>query len=51
MINPAGFSFRSIPVPDALRMLDAAIVEIHITNIHALTLPIRTLSSRQSRAL
>ena len=35
VINPAGFSFRSVPVLDALRMLDTAIVEIHITNIHA----------------
>ncbi|MFG6402630.1 MULTISPECIES: type II 3-dehydroquinate dehydratase [unclassified Microbacterium] len=35
VINPAGFSFRSIPVLDALRMLETPIVEIHITNIHA----------------
>ena len=35
VINPAGFSFRSVPVLDALRMLDAVIIEIHITNIHA----------------
>jgi len=35
VINPAGFSFRSVPVLDALRMLDAPIIEIHITNIHA----------------
>jgi 3-dehydroquinate dehydratase-2 len=35
VINPAGFSFRSVPVLDALRMLEAPIVEIHITNIHA----------------
>jgi 3-dehydroquinate dehydratase-2 len=35
VINPAGFSFRSIPVLDALRILAAPIVEIHITNIHA----------------
>ncbi|MCP2635503.1 3-dehydroquinate dehydratase [Microbacterium sp. HD4P20] len=35
VINPAGFSFRSIPLLDALRMLRAPVVEIHITNIHA----------------
>ena len=35
VINPAGFSFRSVPVLDALRMLETPIVEIHITNIHA----------------
>lgn len=35
VINPAGLSFRSIPVLDALRMLKTPIVEIHITNIHA----------------
>ncbi|RXZ72563.1 type II 3-dehydroquinate dehydratase [Agromyces albus] len=35
VINPAGFSFGSVPVLDALLMLDAPIVEIHITNIHA----------------
>lgn len=34
VINPAGFSFQSVPVLDALRMLDVPIVEIHITNIH-----------------
>jgi len=35
VINPAGLSFRSVPVLDALRMLETPIVEIHITNIHA----------------
>ncbi|HEX5856607.1 MAG TPA: type II 3-dehydroquinate dehydratase [Microbacterium sp.] len=35
VINPAGFSFRSVPVLDALRMLETPIVEVHITNIHA----------------
>ncbi|MGO1848267.1 MULTISPECIES: type II 3-dehydroquinate dehydratase [unclassified Microbacterium] len=34
VINPAGFSFRSVPVLDALRMLTVPIVELHITNIH-----------------
>ena len=35
VINPAGFSFRSVPLLDALHMLGAPIVEVHITNIHA----------------
>ncbi|MGO1411062.1 MAG: type II 3-dehydroquinate dehydratase [Microbacterium sp.] len=34
VINPAGLSFRSVPVLDALRMLTVPIVELHITNIH-----------------
>ena len=33
VINPAGFSFQSVPLLDALHMLAAPIVEIHITNI------------------
>ena len=35
VINPAGFSFRSVPLLDALRMLSTPIVEVHLTNIHA----------------
>ena len=35
VINPAGFTFASVPVLDALLMLGTPIVEIHITNIHA----------------
>lgn len=35
VINPAGFSFRSVPLLDALRMLPTPVVEVHITNIHA----------------
>ncbi|MWB97212.1 type II 3-dehydroquinate dehydratase [Agromyces seonyuensis] len=34
VINPAGLSFRSIPLLDALLMLRTPIVEIHLTNIH-----------------
>jgi 3-dehydroquinate dehydratase-2 len=34
VINPAGLSFRSIPVLDALKTFDAPIAEVHITNIH-----------------
>jgi 3-dehydroquinate dehydratase-2 len=35
VINPAGLSFNSVPLLDALRMIRGPIVEIHITNIHA----------------
>ena len=35
VINPAGFSFNSIPVLDALKMFDGPVIEIHISNIHA----------------
>jgi len=34
LINPAGLSFRSIPVLDALKMFPGPIVELHISNIH-----------------
>lgn len=34
VINPAGLSFGSVPVLDALLILDTPVVEIHITNIH-----------------
>ena len=35
VINPAGCSFHSISVLDALKTFDAPIVELHISNIHA----------------
>lgn len=34
IINPAGFSFKSVPVLDALKLIRKPLVEVHITNIH-----------------
>jgi 3-dehydroquinate dehydratase-2 len=34
VINPAGLSFRSIPILDALKQFPRPIVELHISNIH-----------------
>jgi 3-dehydroquinate dehydratase-2 len=35
VINPAGYSFTSIAIIDALRAFDGPVVELHISNIHA----------------
>ena len=34
VINPAGFSYNSVPVLDALKMCEGPVVEVHISNIH-----------------
>ncbi len=34
VINPAGLSFRSIPLLDSLKMFPGPIFELHISNIH-----------------
>jgi 3-dehydroquinate dehydratase-2 len=34
VINPAGLSFTSIPLLDALKMFDGPKIELHISNIH-----------------
>ena len=34
VINPAGLTFTSIPVLDALKMFGRPIIELHISNIH-----------------
>lgn len=35
IINPAGLSFHSVPVLDALGIFTKPIIELHISNIHA----------------
>jgi 3-dehydroquinate dehydratase II len=34
VINPAGLSFTSVPILDALKMFPGPILELHISNIH-----------------
>ena len=34
VINPAGLSFRSVPLLDALKAVEQPIAEVHVTNIH-----------------
>jgi 3-dehydroquinate dehydratase-2 len=35
IINPAGYSFTSVAMFDALKIYDGTIFEVHISNIHA----------------
>jgi 3-dehydroquinate dehydratase-2 len=35
IINPAGLTFTSVPIMDALKMFDGPKVELHISNVHA----------------
>jgi 3-dehydroquinate dehydratase II len=35
IINPAGYTTTSISILDALLMIEAPVIEVHITNIHA----------------
>jgi 3-dehydroquinate dehydratase-2 len=35
IINPAGYSFTSIAIIDALKAFEGPIIELHISNIHA----------------
>lgn len=35
IINPAGWTFRSVAIVDALKAFDGPVIELHISNIHA----------------
>ena len=35
IINPAGYSFTSIAIYDALKTFEGPIIEVHVSNIHA----------------
>jgi 3-dehydroquinate dehydratase II len=35
IINPAGYSFTSIAILDAIKAFDGPVIELHISNIHA----------------
>ncbi|WP_169569438.1 type II 3-dehydroquinate dehydratase [Sneathiella limimaris] len=35
IINPAGYSFHSVPILDALKLYQKPIIEVHLSNIHA----------------
>lgn len=35
VINPAGYSFTSVAILDALKIFEGPIIEVHISNIHA----------------
>jgi len=48
IINPAGFSFFSVPVLDAVKIVQRPVIEVHITNIHKREEPYR--NSLVSRA-
>jgi len=34
VLNPAGYSFTSVAIVDALKMFPGPVIELHITNIH-----------------
>jgi len=35
IINPAGFSFTSVAIMDAIKIFEGPVLEVHISNIHA----------------
>ena len=35
VINPAGYSFTSVAILDAIKAFDRPVIEVHISNIHA----------------
>jgi 3-dehydroquinate dehydratase II len=34
IINPAGLTFTSVPIMDALKMFPGPVIELHISNVH-----------------
>jgi 3-dehydroquinate dehydratase II len=34
VLNPAAFTYAAYPVLDAIKMVDAPVIEVHISNIH-----------------
>jgi 3-dehydroquinate dehydratase-2 len=39
VINPAAFTHTSVAILDALKTFDSPIIEVHISNVHARSLP------------
>jgi 3-dehydroquinate dehydratase II len=35
IINPAGYSFSSVAILDAIKAFEGPVLEVHISNIHA----------------
>ena len=35
VINPAGYSFTSVSIMDAIKTFEGPVLEVHISNIHA----------------
>src|SRR5262245_35599049 len=35
IINPAGYSFTSVAIVDALKIFEGPVIELHLSNIHA----------------
>jgi len=52
ILNPAGFSFSSVPVLDAVKIVQRPVIELHITNLHKREEPYRhSLISRAATAV
>src|ERR1700722_10327234 len=44
VINPAAFSYHSVPILDAIRLCECPIIEVHISNIYRRDEPWRSAS-------